>query len=277
MGTLFGRRSAPVAANETLGPEVLAAMQHASGRGAVRLSAGAAAARVLLHIGFLLLAVGCLAAYEHFHAEGQSTASWVSLGAAAVFGFTPLRDVLHLFFGVEGAVLHLVHALGALALVGVPVSGAVSGGPVLTHAAMAPFAMMGAAQAVMHQNHPRNAAQAAALQRFAASLPEVAQFTSGKNLTSPENARRAIAALTDIIAKAQALGQTELDGDPNFQSALARVSTRMGTNLGLDAVDVAIGQLAARPGGNAAALRLRKQLAQARGTLAAAQRKKPAA
>ena len=65
---------------------------------------------------------------------------------------------------------------------------------------MAPFAMMGAAQAVMHQNNPRNAKQAAALKQFAASMPEVAQFANAKDLTSPANAQRAIAALSDIAS-----------------------------------------------------------------------------
>ncbi len=98
----------------------------------------------------------------------------VSLASAAVFGFAPLRDVLRLVFRVEGKALHLAHGLGSLALIGLPVSGVVTGRPVLTHAWMAPFAMMGAAQAVMHQNNPRNAKQAAALKQFAVSLPEVA-------------------------------------------------------------------------------------------------------
>jgi hypothetical protein len=163
-----------------------------------------------------------------------------------------------------------VHAVGGLGLLALPLTGVVSGGRVLTGTAMAPFAIMGAAQALMHQNNPRNARQAAAMQRFAASLPEVAQFTSGKNLSSPENAQRAIAVLSDIIAKAQALGQTELESDPNFQSALNRVSTRFGANLGLDAVDSALGKLAANPAAAAAVPGLRQQVATARHTIAAA-------
>lgn len=121
--------------------------------------------RILLHAGFLVIAIGCLAAYEHFKAEGQSTASLVSVIAAALFGFAPLRDVAHVFFRVEGGALHLVHGLGGLALISLPVTGVISGAPVLSRTAMAPFAIMGAAQAVMHQNQPRNAAQAAAMQR----------------------------------------------------------------------------------------------------------------
>jgi hypothetical protein len=188
--------------------------------------------------------------------------------AAALFGFLPVRDVIRVLFRIEGKALHLVHALGGLALLALPLTGVVKGTPVLTHAAMAPFAIMGAAQAVMHQNHPRNPKQAAAMQRFAASLPEVAEFAGG-NLSSPANARRAVAALSDIIAKAQALGQTELESDPEFQSALSRVSTRFGANLGLDAVDLALSKLAANPATAGAVPELRKRVASARSAIAA--------
>jgi hypothetical protein len=235
---------------------------------APRTSAGAVAARVLMHLGFLLIAIGALAAYEHFSVEGRSGISYGFLAAAAGFGFAPLRDAVRIFFAVEGRALHLVHALGGLALVGLPLAGFISGGPVLTHAALAPFAVMGAAQAVMHQDHPRNAKQAAAMRRFAQSLPEVAQFTSAKALASPANARRAVAVLTDVLAKAQALGETELESDPGFQSALRQVSTRFGANLGLDAVELALGKLAANPATASAVPALRKQLANARRTLA---------
>jgi hypothetical protein len=224
------------------------------------------AGRFLLHVFFLVIAVGCLAAYEHFKVEGRSDLSIASLVSAAIFGFAPVRDLLRVLFKVEGKALHAVHALGALALLALPLAGVVSGTPVLTHAAMAPFAIMGAAQAVMHQNHPRNAKQAAAMQRFAASLPEVAQFAGG-SLTSPANARRAVAVLSDILSKAQALGQTELDADPNFQSALSQVSTRFGANLGLDAVDLVLGKLAANPATAGAVPGLRAQLAAARRTI----------
>jgi hypothetical protein len=233
---------------------------------APRSSMGSAAARTLLHLVFLLIAFGCLAGYLHLKAEGHPTAALASLVAAALFGFMPLRDLIHIFFRVEGTALHLVHAAGGLALVALPLSGAVTGTPLLTHTAMAPFAVMAAAQAVMHQNHPRNARQAAALQQFAASLPQVAQFTSG-NLSSPENARRAMVVLTDIIGKAQVLGQTELDADPNFQSALGRVSTRFGAGLGLDAVDLALNRLAANPATASAVPALRRQAAAARGAI----------
>jgi hypothetical protein len=233
-----------------------------------RASMGAVAVRFLLHGLFLLIAVGCFLAYMHFKVGGQSAASLVSLVVAAGFAFAPVRDLVRVVFAVEGKTLHLVHGLGGLVLVALPLSGFVSGAPVLTHTAMAPFAIMGAAQAVMHQGHPRNAKQAAALQRFAASLPEVAQFASGANLASPENAKRAIVVLSDIVGKAQALGETELESDPNFQSALSQVSTRFGANLGLDAVDLALAKLAANPVTAGAVPELRKQIAEARRTIA---------
>jgi hypothetical protein len=236
---------------------------------APRSSVASAVARILLHVVFLLIALGCLAAYEHFKAEGRSDAALASLVGAGIFGFMPVRDLIRVVFRIEGIALHLVHGLGGLALIALPLTGAVSGTPLLTHTAMAPFAIMAAAQAVMHQDHPRNAKQAAALQRFATSLPEVAQFAGG-NLSSPDNARRAVAALSDIVAKAQALGQTELEADPNFQSALGRVSTRVGTNLGLDAVDLALNKLAANPATAAVVPSLRQRLASARSTIARA-------
>jgi len=238
-----------------------------------RASLGSVAARILLHGAFLLIAIGCLAAYEHFKAEGQSGTSLASLAAAAAFGFAPGRDLVRLVFGVEGRLLHLAHGLGGLALGALPLTGVVSGTPVLTHAATAPFAIMGAAQAVMHQNHPRNAKQAAALQRFAASLPEVAQFAGSKDLASPENARRAVVVLSDIIAKAEALGETELESDPGFQSALRQTSTRFGVNLGLDAVGLTLTKLAANPATAGAVPQLRARLALARQTIAGSERR----
>lgn len=233
------------------------------------------ALRILLHAGFLVVSIGCLIAYEHFRAGGHSSAAVVSLVVGAVLGFAPLRDVIRLVLKVEGTALHVVHGLGGLALLGLPVAGVVSGPPLLSRAAMAPFAIMGAAQAVMHQGHPRNAKQAAALQRFAASLPEVAQFAGSKNLASPENARRAIAALTDIVAKAQALGETELESDPGFQSALRRVSTRFGAGLGLDAVELLLDRLAAVPGAAGAVGQLRTRLQAARRTFSGARQPAP--
>lgn len=225
--------------------------------------------KVLVHVGALVIAIACFGAYGHLKLEGRSTAATVSLVSAAVFGFIPLRDVLRIFFRVEGKALHFAHGIGSLALIGLPVSGVVSGNSVASRAWMAPFAMMGAAQAVMHQNNPRNAQQAAALQRFAASLPEVAQFTSSKDLTSPASAKRAVAVLSDILAKAQALGETELQSDPGFQSALRQSTARFGARLGLDAVDVALRNLSGNPAAQNAIPDLQRKLALARKTIAA--------
>jgi hypothetical protein len=238
----------------------------------VRPSFGTLAARAVLHIVFLFVAIGCFMAYEHFKVDGRPTAALVSLIAAAAFVLAPVRDILRIAFRIEGTALHLVHGLGGLALVALPFVGVGSAAPVMTHTAMAPFAIMGAAQALMHQHQPRDAAQAAAMQRFAASLPEVAQVSS-RSLSSPQNAQRAVAAISDVLAKAQALGETELRSDPGFQSALRQASTRFGANLGLDAVDLALSKLAANPATSAAVPALRKQLTSARQTLAAADKR----
>jgi hypothetical protein len=247
-------------------------MNNAVAPARVRSSFGALAGRALLHIVFLFVAIGCFMAYEHFKVEGRPTTALVSLVAAAGFALAPVRDILRMAFRIEGTALHLVHGLGGLALVALPFVGVGSAAPVMTHTAMAPFAIMGAAQALMHQRQPRDAAQASAMQRFAASLPEVAQISSG-SLSSPENARRAVAAISDVLAKAQALGVTELRSDPGFQSALRQASTRFGANLGLDAVDLALNKLAANPATSAAVPALRKQLASARQTMAAADKR----
>jgi len=226
--------------------------------------------RFFVHAGFLAVALACLAGYEHFAAEGQQNASIASLVAGAGFGFLPLRDLARVVFKIGGAALHGVHLAGGLALLALPLTGVVSGTSVLSHAALAPFSMMGAAQALMHSSRPRNATQEAALRRFVASLPQVEQFAGSKSFASPEDAARAVAVLSDIVAKAQALGQTELDADPGFQSALRQVTTRFGANLGLDAVDVALKQLAANPVTARAVPGLREQLAAARRSLAGA-------
>jgi len=222
--------------------------------------------RLVLHLAFLAVAVVAFGAYEHFKLHGQRGPSLASLAAAGGFGFAPLRDVARVLFAVEGKVLHLFHGLGGLAFLGLGLGGVVTGGPVLAHGALAPFAVMGAAQAIMHQDHPRSPEQAEALRRFATSLPEVREFTSG-DLTSPANVRRAIVVLNDLIGKAEVLGETELRSDPGFQAALRRTTTRLGLSLGLDAADQAIGKLAASPAGAGAVPQLRKRLAQARRTV----------
>jgi hypothetical protein len=232
-----------------------------------RATARSVATRVLVHVGLLLVAVGCLGAYQHFKIEGQPSASIASLAGVALFGFAPLRDLTHIAFGIEGTVLHLVHLAGGLALGALPFTGVVSGTPVLTRAATAPFAMMGAAQALMHANNPRNAQQAAAVHRFVESMPELASVGNPKNFSTAAGAQRAIAALSDIIGKAQSLGETELQSDPAFRSAWSQASARFGANLGLDAVDDAIGKLSGNPATAAAVPGLRSRLALARRTL----------
>jgi hypothetical protein len=232
-----------------------------------RRSPLAIAGRFVLHALSLLIGVGAFVAHEHFALQGNGTASLAALVAAGVFGLSPLRLLLHEFFAAERTVLHVAHGVGALSLVGLTLGGVVQGGSLLPHAALAPFAIMGAAQAIMHQNHPRNAAQAAALQRFATSLPEVEVFAKPGDLTSPTNAARAVAVLNDLIGKAQALGETELQADPNFQSALQQVSTHVGLSLGLDAIDHAISSLAANPATAGSVPELRRRLGAARKTI----------
>ena len=211
----------------------------------------------------LVLAVSAFVAYQHFKLHGQSQPALISLVTAGLLALIPLRALLGALFSLERHVLHAFHGLGALTFVGLGAAGAFSGGSLLNHAAMAPFALMGAAQAIMHQDHPRNARQAEALRTFATSLPEVAQFTKGR-LSSPENAQRAVVVLEDLIGKAEALGETELQADPNFQSALARATTRTGVTLGLDSIDQVLNRLAANPATASAVPDLRRQLARAR-------------
>ena len=220
--------------------------------------------RILLHCLLLIGAAIAFVAHEHFKLAGQSTASLVSLVAAGLLALSPVRALVGEIFSIEGKMLHAFHGLGSLAIVGLVGTGVISGAPLLNHAAMAPFAIMGAAQAIMHQDHPRNAEQAAALRRFASSLPEVAQFTQPGNLTSPENAARAVSVLQDLISKAEALGETELRADPAFQSALAQATARTGLALGLDSIDQALNRLAQNPTTASAVPALRRQLAQAR-------------
>jgi hypothetical protein len=220
--------------------------------------------RLLLHTVLLGFAAVAFVAHEHFKLTGQSTASVAALIAAGLLALAPVRALLGEIFSISGHALHALHGLGALAFVALAASGVFSGAPLLQHSAMAPFAIMGAAQAMMHQNHPRNAKQAEALRRFASSLPEVAEFTQSSHLTSPENAARAVRALNDLITKAEALGETELEADANFQSAWAQATTRTGLTLGLDVADQAINRLAENPAAAAAVPTLRTRLAQAR-------------
>jgi hypothetical protein len=223
--------------------------------------------RILLHLCLLLVAAGLFAAFEHYRLHGQSTPSLACLAGAALLALAPVRALLSELWAIEGRALHFVHGLGALVAAGLALSGLVSGQPVLTRAALAPFAMMGAAQAVMHQDHPRNPQQAAALANFARSLPEVEQFTRSGGLSSPRNLARAVLVLQDLIGKAQALGETELSADPGFQGALRQVTTRYGAMLGLDAVQSALDALARNPAAAGKVADLRQRLARARRAL----------
>lgn len=229
----------------------------------------AASHHFLLYFLFLVLAGIALIAHEHYKLQGRSTPALVCLLAAGGLALVPVRILLGKLLALGGTALHLVHGVGALAFAGLSLGGVFSGAPLVQHAALAPFAIMGAAQAIMHQDHPRNPEQAAALRRFATSLPEIQQFTLSRDLTSPANAARAVSVLTDLVAKAQALGETELQSDPGFQSALSRATTRVGLTLGLDTIDQAIQKLAANPAAASAIPTLRNRLAEARKTVAA--------
>jgi len=231
--------------------------------------------RILLHGLSLIVAAGAFVAYQHFKLNGQATASMVSLVAAGLFAFSPIRALVGEFFALEGRALHALHGLGGLALVALGATGVFKGHELMSQAAMAPFAIMAAAQALMHQEHPRNAEQAAAMRRFATSLPEVAQIAKPGALTSTAAAAQAVTALRDVISKAQALGETELRADPAFQSAWAQATTRTGLSLGLDSVDQAINRLAASPATAGAVPDLRRQLARARALAQGTQPAKP--
>ena len=226
---------------------------------------------VLVRLTHFLLCVagaaGLFVCYQHFKVSGQTALSTGSLIAAALLALLPVRALVREIFDVEGKVLHLMHGVGGLALIALPASGLVSGTPMLTHAALAPFALMGAAQAVMHQNNPRNAQQAAAMRSFASSLPEVAQFTKSGDISSPANISRAVAVLSDLLVKAEALGETELQADPGFQSALRSATTHVGLTLGLDSIDRAINVLGANRADPAQVQALRGHLAQVRESL----------
>lgn len=236
-----------------------------------RPSLAAAARRllalILVHGGCLAAAAVAFAAHEHFKLRGASTESLASLLATAAFGLWPVRALARELLAIEGKLLHLVHGVGGLALLGLTLGGVVSGRGALDRAALAPFAMMAAAQAVMHQGQPRSPEQAAAYRRFVTSLPEAQQLARSSDLQSPANARRAVAVLLDLVEKAQALGETELRSDRGFQSAWRRTLTRFGLSLGLDSVDGALQSLAANPAAASALPELRHRVAAARSTL----------
>lgn len=256
-----------MAANKSIADVLLAAS--AAATQAPRTQRGASLARHLLHwvlgwAGAAALFVG----YEHLQLNGEALPAYACLAGSALLVLSPVKALLHRLLSLDRGVMHIAHAIGGLGLIALPVTGMVSGTPLLTHAALAPFAIMGAAQALMHSDHPRNAAQAAALRNFATSLPEVEQFTRSRDFASPANVARAVPVLTDLISKAQVLGETELQSDPGFQSAWQQVGMRTGIDLGLDSIDRSIDAMAKSPAGAAAAPALRARLAQARRALA---------
>ena len=222
---------------------------------------------LLRQLVFLLIAATALGAYEHFRLHGEATASRVSLVIAALFALLPIRALFGALLVIEGRALHMIHGLGGLAFIGLISGGVVSGAPVLSYGALAPFAVMGAVQALMHVGHLRTTEQEVALRQFVTSLPQLSALSDARALESPAGAQRAMGVLTDLINKAEMLGETELASDPQFQSALARTSTHFGLTLGLDAIEQAIGKLAASPAAAAAVPELRERLAAARATV----------
>ena len=223
---------------------------------------------LIVNVSALVLAGVAFVVYQHYKLAGESTAALVSLAAAALLAFIPIRHVIGAVFALEGKVMHGLHGLGGLALMGFAAGGVISGAPLLNHAAQAPFAIMGAAQALMHSDHPRNAQQADAIRRFVTSLPQVEAVAQAAHSHSPQDAAKAVNALTDLITKAEAVGETELDADPAFQSAWTRASTRTGLSLGLDSIEHAINQLAKNPAAATQVAELRRKLAQARAVAA---------
>jgi len=220
--------------------------------------------RHLLLNAFALVGAGVLCLiYDHETASGPTSHGYLWLAGAALLAMMPLRSVLRLLWSLESHFVHIVHGLGGLALFGLLAHGGLSSQPLLTHAALAPFAMMGAAQAVMHQQQPRDARQAEALRRFASSLPELGQLGRG-NLSSPASVQHAATLLGDLIGKAQALGYTELDADPGFQSALRHTTTRLGLTLVLDRVQSLVTELGKNPASAQAAAGLQRRLDAAR-------------
>ena len=74
-------------------------------------------------------ALGLFVCYQHFRDSGQTGLSTGCVIAAALLALVPLRALLREIFGIEGKVAHLMHGLGGLALVALPVSGAGDGHP----------------------------------------------------------------------------------------------------------------------------------------------------
>ena len=87
--------------------------------------------RILRHVAVnvlaLLFAGVAFVAYEHYKLAGASTPAFVSLAAAALLAFIPVRHVIGALFTLEGKVMHGLHGLGGLALMGLAGGGVISG------------------------------------------------------------------------------------------------------------------------------------------------------
>jgi hypothetical protein len=267
-----GRIDAPEDAMSSLNIDELRAAAQEATRGRPAAQPPPRRAALAAHLLHWVLGLGgavvLFVAYQHLKINGAAIPAYGCLGAAALLALSPLKALLHAVFTVERGAMHLAHVVAGLGLVALPASGIVAGTPVLTHAALAPFAMMGAAQALMHSNKPRDAAQARAMRSFVSSLPALAQFSSSRNFTSPATAQRAVTVLGDLISKAQTLGETELASDPGFQSALKQVGVRTGLSLSLDAISHSIDVMERSPAAAAAAPALRARLVRVRRSLA---------
>src|SRR5262245_12719792 len=90
---------------------------------ASRWTAARVVRTVMLHALCVALAILLFAAYEHLAVHGQSPRSLACLVGAAVFALVPLRAVLGALFSVETKVMHLLHGVGGLFLVCMPIFG----------------------------------------------------------------------------------------------------------------------------------------------------------
>ncbi len=222
---------------------------------------------VLIHAASFIAGLCCLAAWRVLRLDGNSAASMGALVAAGLLLLSSLHLVLDAVFALERRLRHAVHLVAGLGFAGLAAGGHLNHLPVLNDAALAPFAMFGAVQALMHSGQPRNPEQAAALQHFLSGVREIEGLDfSGRSL---EGTQHTAAVLKDLVTRAQVLGPTELRSDPGFQSALRQVTARSGLSLGMDNLGGAIDRLASQPGGERAAHELRRELAAARRQIAA--------
>jgi hypothetical protein len=221
----------------------------------------------LIHAASFVAGLCCLAAWRVLRLDGYSTASMGALVAAGLLLFSSLHLVLDAVFAIGRRLRHAAHIVASLGFAGLAVGGHLNHLPVLNEAALAPFAMFGAVQALTHSGQPRNQEQAAALQHFLSGMREIEGLDfSGRSL---EGTQHTAAVLKDLIARARLLGTTELRSDPGIQSALRQVAARSGLSLGMDNLEGAIDKLASQPGGERAAHELHRELTAARRKIAA--------